>query len=226
MSLNTADRNAIRTAIQGGVQPTFVRDALLLQLATRRIVLAGTNGRKTLAGGFYERETVRQLPRALDSAPAPVRQGNSAFLTLRGKKRRLRTWDAGENTFSYTSWGIKYYQNRRVEAVVSVPVRISGTNATSGRQWERRGYLPIDQVNGRPMGQVLVRAAASQDEQLAQLKAEVMDSATDGILYEASGEEWRLDPEGPWQVSTMVTRLGGALPVTTSRLQDSKGADI
>ena len=134
MPLSTADRNAIRAAIQGGTQPAFVRDALLLQLATRRIVLARTNGRKTLAGRFYERETVRQLPRALDSASAPVRQGNSEFLTLRGKKRRLRTWNAGENSFDYTSWGIQYYQNRRVEAVVSVPVRISGTNAATGRQ--------------------------------------------------------------------------------------------
>ena len=70
------------------------------------------------------------------------------------------------------------------------------------------------------MGQVLVGAAASQDEQLAELKAEVLGGA-EGILYEASGEEWRLDLEGPWQVSTMITQLDGALPVTTSRLQQS-----
>ena len=199
MPLNAADRKAVRAAITNGTPPIFARDALQLQLAARRIVLAQPNGRKTLAGGHYERLTVSQLPRALDNAPAPVRQGNSEFLTLRGKKRRLRTWDAGQNTFNYTSWGIKYYQNRRVEAVVSVPVRISGTNATSGRQWERRGYLPIDQVAGRPMGQVLVRAAASHDEQLAELKAQVRDSAADdGILYEASCEEWRIDPDGTW----------------------------
>ena len=222
MPLNTSDRNAVRAAITNGTSPTFVRESLTLQLATKRIVLAQASGRKTLAGSYYERETGILLPRALDHAAAPVRQGNSEFLTLRGKKRRIRTWDAGENTFNYTSWGIKYYQNRRVEAIVSVPVRISGTNAASGRQWERRGYLPIDQVSGRPMGQVLVRAAASQDEQLAELKAEVMGgTADDGILYEASSEEWRLDPEGPWQVPTMVTQLDGVLPVTTSRLQQS-----
>ena len=77
MPLNIADRNAVRVAIQNGIQPTFVRDALTLQLATRRIVLARANGLKTLAGRFYERETVLLLPRALDSAPAAVRQGNS-----------------------------------------------------------------------------------------------------------------------------------------------------
>ena len=108
MTLKTVDQNAIRAAIGASVEPTFVRESLMLQLATKRIVLARPNGRKTLAGGLYERATVRQLPRALDSAPAPVRQGNSEFLTLRGKKRRLRTWDAGENAFNYTSWGIKY----------------------------------------------------------------------------------------------------------------------
>ena len=104
MPLTRNDRDAIRAAIGASVEPAFVRDALTLQLANKRIVLARPNGNKTLAGGLYERETVRQLPRALDRAPAPVRQGNSEFLTLRGKKRRIRTWDAGENTFSYTSW--------------------------------------------------------------------------------------------------------------------------
>ena len=102
MPLNTADRNAIRAAIASNIEPTFVREALTLQLVTKRVVLARPNGRKTLAGGLYERETVRQLPRPLDNASAPVRVGNSEFLTLRGKKRRIRTWDAGENTFSST----------------------------------------------------------------------------------------------------------------------------
>jgi len=167
MPMKKNDRDALRAAIAANTQPVFVRDTLTLQLATKRVVLVGPNGRKTLAGGLYERETVRLLPRPLDNASAPVRGGNNEFLKLRGKKRRICAWEAGDNSFNYTSWGIKYYQNRRVEAVVSVPVLISGTNATSGRQWQRRGYLPIDQVNGRPMGQVLVRAAATQQEQLA-----------------------------------------------------------
>ena len=125
-----------------------------------------------------------------------MRVGNNEFLRLRGKKRRLRTWNAGENTFSYTSWGIKYYQNRRVEAVVSAPVIIDGVNVNSGGRWRRLGYLPIDHVNGRPMGKVLVRAAASVGEQIAYLKKDILSYAgADQILYEASGEEWRLDLE-------------------------------
>ena len=104
----------------------------------------GANGRPTAAGGFFQRETGRLLPRALDNAPAPLRVGNSEFLAIRGKKRRLRTWDAGENVFKYTNWGIKWYQTRRVEAVVSAPVIINGVNATSGAGWTRHGYLPID----------------------------------------------------------------------------------
>ena len=66
----------------------------------------------------------------------------------------------------------------------------------------------------------MVRAAASDGERLAALKAEILGGANN-ILYEASGEEWRLDPDGLWQVSTMITQLDGALPVTTSRLQQS-----
>ena len=59
MPLNRADRSAIRAAIASNIEPTFVRDALTLQLATKRIALARPNGRKTLAGGLDERETVR-----------------------------------------------------------------------------------------------------------------------------------------------------------------------
>ena len=77
------DRDALRAAVAANIQPIFVRDALTLQLENKRVVLARPNGRKTLFGGLYERETVRQLPRALDNASAPVRIGNNEFLTLR-----------------------------------------------------------------------------------------------------------------------------------------------
>ena len=86
MPLKTSERNAVKAAIQRGTQPAFVRDTLTLQLEARRIVLVGPNGRKTQTGGFYERETAQLLPRALDNAGAPVRQGNSEFLTLAAKR--------------------------------------------------------------------------------------------------------------------------------------------
>ena len=83
----------------------------------------------------------------------------------------------------------------------------------------------MDQINGRLAGQVLVSISASREEQLAQLKGEVMANiAADGLLYEASGEEWRIDTEGPWSISTMVTAREGALLVATSRLGQSMSA--
>ena len=55
------------------------------------------------------------------------------------------------------------------------------------------------------------------------------NAAADGVLYEASGEEWRLDTEGLWSISTMLTQVlhsipGTSLPVTTSRLGQSMSA--
>jgi len=170
MPMKKTERDALRAAIAADIQPVFQRDILTLQLDRKRVILVGANGRVTAAGGFYQRETGRLLPRALDNAPAPVRVGNSEFLTVRGKKRRLRTWDAGENVFNYTSAGIKWYQTRRVEAVVSVPVEINGVNATTGAGWRRYGYLPIDQVRGKAMGSVLVRANATTAEQVEEFK--------------------------------------------------------
>ena len=104
MPLKKKDKDAIKAAIATKVAPKFARDTLTLQLASRWVVLTSANGRKTAAGNLYERETAQQLPRSLDNAPVPMRVGNSEYLTLRGKKRRLRTWGAGRNTFNYTSW--------------------------------------------------------------------------------------------------------------------------
>ena len=103
MPLKKKDKDAIKAAIATKVAPKFARDTLTLQLASKRVVLTSANGRKTAAGNLYERETAQQLPRALDNAPVPMRVGNSEFLQLRGKKRRLRTWDASQNTVNYTS---------------------------------------------------------------------------------------------------------------------------
>ena len=170
MPMKKTERYALKAAIAADIKPAFQRDTLTLQLDRKRVILVGAKGRVTAASGFYQRETGRLLPRALDNAPAPVRVGNSEFLTVRGKTRRLRTWDAGENVFNYTNAGIKWYQTRRVEAVVSVPVEIDGVNATTGAGWRRDGYLPVEQVRGKAMGSVLVRANATTAEQIEELK--------------------------------------------------------
>ena len=88
MPLKKKDRDALKAAIAANVAPKFARDPLTLQLASKRVVLASANGRKTAAGNLYERETVQQLPRALANAPVPMRVENSEFLTLLCEARR------------------------------------------------------------------------------------------------------------------------------------------
>ena len=82
MPLKKRDSDAIKAAIVANVTLKFARDALTLQLATKRLVLVSAYARKSAAGNLYERETVRQLPRALDNAPVPARVGNSEFITV------------------------------------------------------------------------------------------------------------------------------------------------
>ena len=69
MPMNKTERDALRAAIAADIQPVFQRDILTLQLDRKRVVLVGASGRPTAAGGFYQRETGRLLPRVLDDAP-------------------------------------------------------------------------------------------------------------------------------------------------------------
>ena len=79
MPLKRSDRDAVKAAIQRGTQPAFVRDTLTLQLESRRIVLAGTTGRKTQAGTFYERETAQLPPRRYPARHAASLRARHAY---------------------------------------------------------------------------------------------------------------------------------------------------
>ena len=186
-------------AIAAGNEPRMSgSDRFQLPLGGRkRKLLVRQDGAATPAGEYWSQQTGAALPQGIDYAQEPTRIGPSDFIQVRGKRRRLRTWDPSANAFKYTQFGIKWAAERRVEVVVSIPVLIQGRNPNSGATWSRRGLLPVEQIAGRPVGRLFARAAGTQQEQINEVKRTVLDGIAnqDNVLYEASGERWVYDED-------------------------------
>ena len=222
--LTTNERAEIRMAIAAGNEPRMTSsDRFQLSLGGRkRKLLVRPDGRATPAGGYRSQQTGEALPEGIDYSQEPTRIGPSDYIQVRGKRRRLRTWDAGENRFRYTTFGVKWAAERRVEVVVDIPVLVRGRNPNSGAVWSRRGYLPVESIAGRPIGRLFARAGGTQAEQIAEIKRTVLDALAnqDNVLYEASGESWIYDDESPWRASTLETYMGARRPMSTAVLHE------
>ena len=158
-------------AIAAGNEPRMTgSDRFQLPLGGRkRKLLVRPNGVATPAGEYWSQQTGAALPEGIDYSQEPNRIGPSDYIQVRGKRRRLRTWDPSANAFKYTTFGIKWAAERRVEVVVDIPVIIQGRNPNSGATWSRRGFLPVEQIAGQPVGRLFARAGGTQQEQLAMM---------------------------------------------------------
>ncbi len=139
---------------------------------------------------------------------------------IRGKRNRIRTWDTAENKFKHTRLGVKWAANRRIEVVVEIPVTIRGTNASTGRDWERVGWLPYE-MSSLQLERIFVRESLSPSARAAKVKEIVLAKAAsaNGVVHEASGEIWTVNPHGTWRASSMETHTGPRGPVVSAVIQ-------
>ena len=143
-------RTAVEAAITAGTAPAYPRGSqrFSLKLAGgKRAVLVKPDGTFTEEGNWWSAKTGEALPQGIDYQQKPTTEGPSQYIYAKGKKQRVRTWDPASNKFQYTKVGITWGANRRIEVVVEIPVTIKGTNASTGRQWERTGWLPFEMSN-------------------------------------------------------------------------------
>ena len=124
-------------------------------------------------------------------------RGQSEYLpNAKGQLSRLRTYDAGKNKWSYTAQGKRHYETKRTELVLSLPVKIRGTNATTGKTWERKSFLPVTELEGA--SEILTREGLSPAQREVAVKPyELLD------LVNIS-----------WVLQTPVTRRHSALVAT------------
>ena len=152
MSSRTSERAKVRKglvdkAIADDVQPRFPRGSANFSLPIeggKSALLVRSDNSFTKEGQYWSAKTGKALPQGIDYSQRPTTEGASQFIIQKGKKARIRTWDAAKNEWSYTRTGVLWAANRQTECIVEIPTIISGRNASTGREWERVGWMPYE----------------------------------------------------------------------------------
>ena len=164
MSSKTSERAKVRKglidkAIADGVSPFYPRGSSNFVLPMgkgKRALLVRADNSFTKEGEYWSSKTGKALPEGIDFRQKPVTEGASQFIDVRGKKTRIRTWDAGDNKWNYTTAGVRWATNKQIEVVVEIPTIIKGRNASTGKEWERVGWLPYE-LTDLAVGKIFVK---------------------------------------------------------------------
>ena len=197
--------NFITDAIAEGRTPKkTVNDSIILRQGRAHKVLVTTAGNLTKAGRSYENLTGSELYTfSFDTNQTTVRIGNIESIKLRGstKERVVRTFDPsandGRGEYKYTSLGKKFFSKKRVEYIVRVPARFTGSRS-NGRAYQRDGFFPIHQ----PVSVPATHTVAQRD---AFIKLHILNSFHDNIIAEYSEEQVKYRPDGQWSIVEMTT---------------------
>ena len=119
-------------AIEDDVQPRFPRGSANFSLPLaggKRALLVRSDNSFTKEGEYWSAKTGKALAQSVDYSQKPTTEGASQFIIQKGKKARIRTWDAAKNEWSYTRTGVLWAANKQIEVIVEIPTLISGRNA-------------------------------------------------------------------------------------------------
>ncbi len=138
----------------------------------------------------------------------------------KGKKARIRTWDAAENKWRYTRTGVLWSANKQIEVIVEIPTLISGRNAGTGREWERVGWMPYE-MSSLQVEKILVKESMTPRQRIAKVRELILAKASDtnGIVFQGSGEVHTVDPDREFRASLMETHVGPRGPVSSAIIQ-------
>ena len=135
-----------------------------------------------------------------DTQQTPVREGSIEYIFVRGKKRRVRTYNERRNDFDYTALGRQFYASRRIQYIVRVPSIHSGTRS-NGTPYTRPALFPIETPVDLPAG----LTALQRDRRI---RAEINRMFPNGLLAEFSEERIVIDPTREWGINEMITIPG------------------
>ena len=110
----------IGKAIQDDVQPNYARGSALFTLKLdggKRALLVRSDNSFTKEGEYWSAKSGKALPQGTSWDQKPTTEGGSQFIIQKGKKTRIRTWDAAENKWSYTRTGILWSTNKQIEVI-------------------------------------------------------------------------------------------------------------
>ena len=136
---------------------------------------------------------------------------------MRGKKTRIRTWDPGDNKWNYTSAGVLWATHRQIELVVEIPTIIKGRNASTGKKRERVAWFPYE-MKDLAVENIFVKESLTPRQRADKVREMILARATDskGVVFEASGEVHRVDPNREFRASARETHMMPRGPVTST----------
>ncbi len=202
MSSRTSERakvrkNLIDKAIGDDVQPRFPRGSANFSLPLgggKRALLVRADNSFAKEGEYWSSATGKALAQGIDYSQQPSTEGSSQLIIQKGKKARVRTWDAAKNEWSYTRTGILWSSNKQIEVIVEIPTVISGRNAGTRREWERLGWFPYEQSDLQ-IEKILVKESLTPRQRAAKVREVVLAKAADtnNVVFAASGEVHKID---------------------------------
>ena len=166
----------------------------------RKKYLVLANGRKlTRAGEYWYSETGQERPNAhFDRQQEPTRKGDGDYIRTRQGLQRVRRLEPG-GQMKLTALGRKFYQDKRTEYVVEVPVIIQVTDKNGRQRTRTNEHLPVNMLG---LGQILVSQALTDAEKEAKVKSMVLrhlggpTRAGRTVLMEVSGQSFSYDRDG------------------------------
>ena len=194
MSSRTSERQRVRKglidkAIADDVQPRFPRGSANFSLPLaggKRALFVRSDNSFTPEGEYWSAKTGKALPQGIDYSQKPFTEGSSQFIIQKGKKARIRTWDAAKNEWRYTHTGILWTANRQIEALVEIPVNIKGRNASTGREWERVGWMPYE-MSDLQIEKIMVKESLTPRQRAAKVREVILAKAADTSCIRSLG---------------------------------------
>ena len=235
MTLNNQRRAAIDIAISARTEPAVGRSGqttLRLRQNPGRssyTVLSRADGSLTPGGIHYYAATGLATPSSqFDRGTPLVKKGAGDYVQTRNGKLALVRKLLPDGTTHVTRLGKQYFKNPKTEYVVSVPVRISGTNAR-GRVQNRTTLLPVDMLG---IGRILQDNSVSVSEasRVARVKSHVLEKLTistmggESVLMQVSNETFTYNREGQWLISQLTTSVQDGVASTQAVMRQPLGS--
>ncbi len=209
-------RNGNSTILPTGQRRDAIGKASLAGQANRKnssyIILADQFGTLSESGKYYYSKVSASKPDKFDRTQATIKKNGNDYIMINGKQKLIRSLRA-DGTTQLSAIGKKWYRNRSLEIIVSIPVLISGTRA-DGFGYTRTSTLPVDVLG---LSQIMVSSALSEQERIREVKKRVLasllgkkhyvDSEGQQTLMQISSETIKLDKDGQWLISTLTTEI-------------------
>ena len=179
----------------------------------RRFTLVDEKQKLTDFGKKYYEHTGETFQPHYDLEQTLIREKEKEYITFRNGQKKLAR-RLVDDSYNYTKIGRSFFRARgdTVEYLAHLPVTITGTNSKTGKKYTRIGHLPHTALDVS----LKIDATLSNDQQEEEVRRLILKNTKDGILLEVSSEEYRLQEDGNWMISKLITRTSEDSELVTS----------